>query len=522
MLFNKFSNIFRRSKAQGKERERSLSASTTTKIVKPPSLESKPVSKQPISCHHQLFSAEKKNNQTKKLSNNIINNNPNTPNFPKMNNQPPPGFDFNSIQPLDEIPSTSLIPQQNEILRDESIVKRTRLSEEYVYAESDRQSILGQGVSGPVLKLKNIQTGRIFAMKQIRVNSTTAREVTLHYIAQKECEYVTGIEDIFINRCHDREYFYLIMEYCEGGELFDAITGKNNRHFTERQVASIVRQISTALLHLHTKLGIAHRDLKPENVLLKSKDPSQEPQVRLSDFGFAKQAKDPSNHPALKTACYTPYYAAPEIFGNERYNVACDVWSLGVILYIMLTGEPPFYSIHGKNAMTPNMKGKLQRGDYKKYGPKWEKISGEAQDLIKNMLDVNKDTRITIRGVMAHPYITKDLQMFDADVKIEFDSQDQYIQEELRNINQQMGNNLVNMRHDEDINFATGNISDLAAQQRANASNQKPKKKFGQKNKRNNNNLGTIPDNEQINNAQPQAPVNATGDSSEVRVGCSK
>lgn len=288
------------------------------------------------------------------------------------------------------------------------------------------------------------------------------------------------------------------MEYCEGGELFDAITGKNNRHFTERQVASIMRQISTALLHLHTKLGIAHRDLKPENVLLKSSNTDQEPEVRLSDFGFAKQAKDPSNHPALKTACYTPYYAAPEIFGTEKYNVACDVWSLGVILYIMLTGEPPFYSIHGKNAMTPNMKGKLQRGDYKKYGAKWERISGEAQDLIKQMLDVNKDSRITIRGVMEHPYITKDLLMFNDTSRLEYDSQDQYIQEQLRNINQEMNNNLVNMRHDEDIDFNQANVSDLAAQQRAKnlaAGNQKPKKKFGQKNKRSpGNKLDTIPD----------------------------
>ena len=156
-----------------------------------------------------------------------------------------------------------------------------------------------------------------------------------------------------------------MMENCEGGELFDYLMHRMQKKsenndatiFTERELADIIRQICSALKHLHTTLGIAHRDLKPENLLLtKNFTPLSSGKIKLTDFGFAKEA----HKNQLKTACYTPYYAPPEVLGSGNYNYACDIWSLGVILYILLTGKPPFYSASGQNCLTPGMKHKIQ------------------------------------------------------------------------------------------------------------------------------------------------------------------
>ena len=107
----------------------------------------------------------------------------------------------------------------------------------------------------------------------------------------------------------------------------------------------------TAVRHLH-QLGIAHRDLKPENILLLTKD-DKNFVIKIADFGFAKEA-----HKGLITPNYTPYYVAPEILKFEQYDISCDIWSLGVILYILCSGTPPFYSLTGKN-MSPDMKMKI-------------------------------------------------------------------------------------------------------------------------------------------------------------------
>jgi serine/threonine protein kinase len=96
-------------------------------------------------------------------------------------------------------------------------------------------------------------------------------------------------------------------------------------------------------------LGIAHRDLKPENILLLTKD-EKSLVIKISDFGFAKEA-----YKGLTTPNYTPYYVAPEILKFEKYDISCDIWSLGVILYILCSGTPPFYSLTGKKMSPGNL-----------------------------------------------------------------------------------------------------------------------------------------------------------------------
>mmetsp|Transcript_28197 Transcript_28197/g.20397 ORF Transcript_28197/g.20397 Transcript_28197/m.20397 type:complete len:158 (-) Transcript_28197:764-1237(-) len=125
------------------------------------------------------------------------------------------------------------------------------------------------------------------------------------------------------------------MEYCEGGELFNRIV--QMQKFSEQYAASIIEEIISAVKNLHEH-GIVHRDLKPENFMMSDKTDKAE--VKLIDFGLSKSFKD-KNLQKMKTIVGTPYYVAPEVL-KGNYDQSCDIWSIGIILYIMLCGYPPF------------------------------------------------------------------------------------------------------------------------------------------------------------------------------------
>lgn len=138
----------------------------------------------------------------------------------------------------------------------------------------------------------------------------------------------------------DSRNVYLVMELCEGGELFDRIIEKG--HFSEKQARTVFKNIVSAVAHCHAN-KICHRDLKPENFLLLNK--RDDSPVIVIDFGLSHifhQAKPEEKKKSMHTKAGTPYYIAPEVLIG-RYDESCDVWSLGVILYILLSGLPPFY-----------------------------------------------------------------------------------------------------------------------------------------------------------------------------------
>jgi p90 ribosomal S6 kinase len=125
---------------------------------------------------------------------------------------------------------------------------------------------------------------------------------------------------------------FLVLELCKGGELFDKII--NKKFLTEKEAAGILRVIVQAVDYLH-KHGVVHRDLKPSNILF-AENTDRPESLRIIDFGFAKQLRDTNG--LLMTPCYTANYAAPEVLKRQGYDAACDIWSLGVMLYIMLSG----------------------------------------------------------------------------------------------------------------------------------------------------------------------------------------
>ena len=186
---------------------------------------------------------------------------------------------------------------------------------------------------------------------------------------------------------------YLVLQYVAGGELFDRIVDEGN--FTERKASIICRQMTEAIQYLHEN-GIVHRDLKPENLLFKNREDTDH--VLVTDFGLAKIIDDDT---ALKTACGTPNYVAPEILQQKGYGRQVDVWSLGVILYILLCGYPPFYDESDAKLFELIMKGKYEFDE--RY---WKDVSASAKNLISNMLIVDPVKRYDTYQVLAHPWIT--------------------------------------------------------------------------------------------------------------------
>jgi len=218
---------------------------------------------------------------------------------------------------------------------------------------------LGTGINGSVIKVTNRKNGTNGALKIIYKASRNAEtEIKLHAYAT-QCQNVVKILDVFENQYRNRPCFLLIMECMAGGELFEQI---QKTKITERDAATIMRQIGTAVQFLHNR-NIAHRDLKPENLLYETKSSEssyQDNKLKLIDFGFAKEVSTKG----LQTPCFTPYYAAPEVLNeSERYNMSCDIWSIGVIMYVLLCGYPPFYSATGV-AISPGMKQRIRQGKW--------------------------------------------------------------------------------------------------------------------------------------------------------------
>jgi len=261
------------------------------------------------------------------------------------------------------------------------------------------RQVLGVGINGKVVECQNRKTGEKFALKVLRDVPKARREVELHWTASEQ-KHIVRVFDVFENTYNGVKCLLVVMECMLGGELFTRIQERAQSAFTEREAARIMNDICSAVAHLH-RLGVAHRDIKPENLLYSSAN--ADGVLKLTDFGFAKKI-DAGERP-LETPCYTPYYAAPEVLGPEKYDKSCDVWSVGVIMYILLCGFPPFFSTHGL-PMSPGMKSRIRTGQYTFPSPEWDRVSDAAKDLIKKLLKTDPNERLTIEEVMQHKWIT--------------------------------------------------------------------------------------------------------------------
>lgn len=273
--------------------------------------------------------------------------------------------------------------------------KTTPITDDYEISNT----VLGLGISGKVVQCYCKKTREKHALKVLHDCTKARREVDLHWRASG-CRHIVNIIDVYENTYSGNKCLLVVMECMEGGELFQRIQDRQDGAFTEREAAQIMREICLAVKYLHD-MNIAHRDLKPENLLYTK--PDQTGILKLTDFGFAKEtfSKD-----TLQTPCYTPYYVAPEVLGPEKYDKSCDIWSLGVIMYILLCGFPPFYSNHGL-AISPGMKKRIRTGQYDFPDPEWKNVAHDAKELIRGMLCIDPTQRLTIEQVMRNKWIAQ-------------------------------------------------------------------------------------------------------------------
>ncbi|XP_062923883.1 MAP kinase-activated protein kinase 2-like [Mobula hypostoma] len=276
-------------------------------------------------------------------------------------------------------------------------IKKNAITDDYRVSSH----VLGLGVNGKVLECVHKKTGEKSALKILFDSPKARREVDMHWRASSTL-HIVRIINIYENMHRGKRCLLIVMECMEGGELFSRIQDRGDQAFTEREASEIMRDIGSAIQYLHA-LNIAHRDVKPENLLYTTKDFNAV--LKLTDFGFAKET---TLHNSLATPCYTPYYVAPEVLGPEKYDKSCDMWSLGVIMYILLCGYPPFYSNHGL-AISPGMKKRIRMGQYEFPNPEWSEVSEEAKDLIRQVLKTDPTERMTITEFMNHPWINQSM-----------------------------------------------------------------------------------------------------------------
>lgn len=256
---------------------------------------------------------------------------------------------------------------------------------------------LGRGQFGVTHLCTNKQTGEQFACKTIAKRKLVNKEDTedvrrevqiMHHLAgQPNIVELKGAYE-------DKHSVHLVMELCAGGELFDRIIAKG--HYTERAAASLLRTI-VQIVHTCHSMGVIHRDLKPENFLLLNKD--ENAPLKATDFGLSVFFKEGD---VFKDIVGSAYYIAPEVL-KRRYGPEVDIWSIGVMLYILLSGVPPFWaeSEHGIfNA--------ILRGHVDFTSDPWPSISSGAKDLVKKMLTSDPKHRLTAFQVLNHPWIKED------------------------------------------------------------------------------------------------------------------
>ncbi|KAJ0106674.1 hypothetical protein Patl1_17616 [Pistacia atlantica] len=192
----------------------------------------------------------------------------------------------------------------------------------------------------------------------------------------------------------DRHSVNLVMELCAGGELFDRIIAKG--HYSERAAANLCRQIVTVVHNCHS-MGVMHRDLKPENFLLLNTD--EDSPLKATDFGLSVFFK-PGD--VFKDLVGSAYYVAPEIL-RRSYGAEADIWSAGVILYILLSGVPPFWGENEQGIFDAVLRGHLDFSS-----EPWPSISSSAKDLVKKMLRADPRERLSAVEVLNHPWMRED------------------------------------------------------------------------------------------------------------------
>ncbi|XP_030621003.1 serine/threonine-protein kinase 33 [Chanos chanos] len=287
----------------------------------------------------------------------------------------------------------------------EKKVPHTRMED-----EADIQKIymfgrkLGQGSFGVVYEATHIETQKKWAIKKVNKEKAGRSGVKLleREVSILKCvdhDHIIHLEEVF----DTPKRMYLVTELCEGGELKELL--QKNKYFTEEETRHIIRSLAEAIAYLHKK-DVVHRDLKLENILVKSYHHGEDNgmiNIKVTDFGLSAQKGGVGSENMLQSTCGTPIYMAPEVINGHEYSQQCDVWSIGVIMYMLLCGEPPFMSSSEERLFELIRKGELTFSS-----PVWDTISDAAKKVLHCLLKKDPAHRITASELLDNPWITGD------------------------------------------------------------------------------------------------------------------
>ena len=265
---------------------------------------------------------------------------------------------------------------------------------EEVYDGVHDGPILGSGISGLVRLITHKSTGVKYAVKCLDLGLVETEEglqqlrEEIYIMCQLDHPNIVRLEEVY----ESHSEIYLVQELCLGGELFDRLDEQPDYHYTEAQCARLVKQMLCSVRYIHSK-GIIHRDLKLENFLFSNT--SADSELKMIDFGLSKHFKfGEVQHEAVGT----PYTVAPEVI-RGCYDERCDVWAIGVITFLLLSGDPPFGGCGGPESLI-QVRENILRGKFE-FEPEevWEHVSQEAQNFIKALLVTDPNRRPTAREV---------------------------------------------------------------------------------------------------------------------------
>lgn len=257
------------------------------------------------------------------------------------------------------------------------------------------EKVIGIGSFGTVRLGTPLEfPGRKVAIKSLSKGRTSKSSLIGNFRREIEILYTVDHPNILrlFETFEDSKYIHLVTEFCEGGELFERLF--QDELYSEKAAARIVQSMLRAVHHLHLN-GVCHRDLKPENFLFVSA--AQDSDVKLIDFGLSSKFSEGASK--MQTLVGSPLYVAPEVLSGKPYGMQCDLWSIGIIAYILLSGTIPFA---GDNSC--EVFAQVRKGKFSLEGKAWARASAEAKDFVSKLLIVSPLKRLSAKVALEHPW----------------------------------------------------------------------------------------------------------------------
>jgi len=265
---------------------------------------------------------------------------------------------------------------------------RRRVQECYAF---DRKR-LGAGSYGTVCRATHYSTKAVYAVKTVSKTHIKSMERLRREIDMMRAMDHPNVVKLY-ETFEDKRAIHLVLELCAGGHLLDSIIELGC--FAESQAAMCMQQIVRAVYYMHEKC-VCHRDLKPDNLMFASAAPIEQNVLKVIDFGVSSHFQQGK---MLHTKCGSPFYSSPQVLAGT-YDQSADLWSVGVIMYVLLCGYPPFYGETQKEAMAS-----VRRGAFSFPAKHWSNVSEDAKHLIRQLLKMKPDIRYTAEQALNHAWI---------------------------------------------------------------------------------------------------------------------